>query len=92
MEAEWHIPSEVIVTDSALPVIREALDKGWPVMARTWEEGKYFHWTPVTKLDGDLDEGTIARHQVLGGFRQTFSVLNWRAMYAGWLLVIHQSR
>lgn len=87
------IPAEVIVIDAPQDVINDALAKGWPVMARTWERSVgsngYFHWTPVTSVQ---DSDWITRHQTLGGYQESIARPEWLRRYAGWLLVVKQAR
>lgn len=85
----WGIPSEVVAIDAPQDVISEALGKGWPVLARTWEAaGGYFHWTPLTLFTASQ----VVRHQVLGGFREVLDRAEWLRRYAGYLLVVKQAR
>jgi hypothetical protein len=84
----WNIDSEVIVIDAPQDVIADALDKDWPVLARTWEEGRYFHWTPIV----EYGSAWTTRHQTLGGYEENIARPEWLRRYAGWLLIVKQAR
>jgi hypothetical protein len=86
----WGIPSEVVVIDAPQDVIADALDKDWPVLARTWEPvGKgYFHWTAVTSFGS----AWVSRHQTLGGYQENIARAEWLRRYAGYVLVVKQAR
>jgi hypothetical protein len=89
LEQMWNIPSEVVAIDAPQDVVSTALNKGWPVLTRTWERsGNYFHWCPMTIFG----EAQIVRHNPLGGFREVLSRQDWLGRYAGYLLVVQQSR
>jgi hypothetical protein len=84
----WGIPSEVIVIDAPQDVIADALDKDWPVLARTWEEGRYFHWTPITEFGSEW----VTRHQPLGGYQENIARGEWLRRYAGYVLIVQQAK
>lgn len=80
------VDAEVVVIDAPQDIIANALAQGRPVLARTWEEGRYFHWTPLTAIDS----AWITRHQVLGGYLEKVGRSEWLRRYAGWLLIVTQ--
>jgi hypothetical protein len=86
----WGIPSEVVVIDAPQDVIADALDKDWPVLARTWEPvGKgYYHWCPLTSFGSEW----IGRHQVMGGYEEKLSRGEFLRRYRGWLLIVQKAR
>ena len=85
----WGIPSEVVAIDAPQDVISEALGKGWPVIARTWEaSGGYFHYCPLTVFG----ETHVARHNPLGGYREVLGRADWLGRYVGYVLVIKRAR
>lgn len=86
--AQYGIGYAVTTTQTPLAAVKDALDKGRPVLARTREPAGYYHWTPLTGYGA----GQVIRHQVYGGYRETLDESDWLARYAGWLVVIGEGK
>lgn len=67
--------------------VEAAVQQGRPVLALTWE-GAYYHWTPLI----GFDQGTITRHQTIGGYAETLTWDRWLDLYAGYLVVVGVAR
>lgn len=72
-----------IRTDDPRPIVEAALRRGAAVAARSFEPEGYYHYAPVVGFDAE----TVARHNPLGGRRETLSWNDWLHRYAGWLVV-----
>jgi hypothetical protein len=78
------------------PIIRQALDRGWPVIVLTREPAgynpivKYTQQQPFNHIcpcTGYTDTHVI-RHQVLGGYQEQLTWAEFRKRSLGWVLVV----
>lgn len=86
----WGIGYEVRRADAedAKEATKAALRQGWPVVARSFEPEGFYHYCPVV---GYEDE-TVTRHNPLGGRRETLSWRDWLHRYAGWLVIVRETK